>query len=324
MKFTKMKSHQRLLIFLLLALALTCVISPWMALGAEWAASNWPDVLAERYPFSRIFNRAFMFSGIILFFLFRRFLRVGKSSDLGLPKMRAAPTDVIVGWTLAVGSMVALGITMSLAGVFTPYFRLSFSESLSRCAEALFGGLLIGLLEEVFFRGILFKGLLEVGKPVRAFIVANLFYSAIHFVKPGDRYFLDSFEPLAGFRHLLSTFAPFLDPASLLPGVFGLFLIGIILSYTYTRTGALYLAIGLHAGWIFGLKSIRVFGNYTREDLGWVFGSTDPKIVSGLAAWIGLVLVAIIVHIATRERARYTPDPLLRTEVSPSPRYVRQ
>ncbi|MGH7824596.1 MAG: hypothetical protein ACREQ7_05415, partial [Candidatus Binatia bacterium] len=123
-----MKSHQRLLIFLLLALALTCVISPWMALGAEWAASKWPDQL-ERYPFSRIFNRAYMFSGIILFFLCRRFLRFGKLSELGLPRLSSAGTDMITGWLLAVASMAALGFAMAVAGVFTPYFRLSLSES---------------------------------------------------------------------------------------------------------------------------------------------------------------------------------------------------
>ena len=36
-----LKSHQRLLIFLLSVLALTCVISPWMALGADWVAARW-------------------------------------------------------------------------------------------------------------------------------------------------------------------------------------------------------------------------------------------------------------------------------------------
>ena len=75
MKFWKsMQSHQRLLIFLLLVLALTCVISPWMALGADWIAARWPSLLSERVPFSRVFNRAFMFAGIIAFILARRVL----------------------------------------------------------------------------------------------------------------------------------------------------------------------------------------------------------------------------------------------------------
>jgi uncharacterized protein len=302
-----MKSHQRLLVFLLLVLALTCVISPWFAVGADWFARNWPEVQLERYPFSRIFNRAFMFSGIILFFACRRFPRLGRISELGLTKQRKARVDAVMGWCLAVVSMIALGCAMSVVGVFTPYFRLSLSESVRRCGEAFVAGVFVGLLEEIFFRAILFKGLLEQGKAIRAFVLANLFYSAIHFVKPGERYFLQGLDPFAGFRHLISTFAPFLDPVSFLPGFIGLFLIGVILSYAYMRTDSLYLAIGLHAGWIFGLKTIRVFGDYTKRDLGWIFGSTDPKIVSGMAAWMGVIIVGILVHMLTRQRYHLVP-----------------
>ena len=72
------------------------------------------------------------------------------------------------------------------------------------------------------------------------------------------------------------------------------------MSYALARTGNLYLSIGLHAGWVFGLKVIRVFGDFSREDLGWIFGSTDPKIVSGVATWIGVLLVAVAVRQLTR------------------------
>ena len=69
-----LKSHQRLLIFLLSVLALTCVISPWMALGADWVAARWPSLISERVPFSRVFNRAFMIAGIIVGLCSRRYI----------------------------------------------------------------------------------------------------------------------------------------------------------------------------------------------------------------------------------------------------------
>jgi membrane protease YdiL (CAAX protease family) len=317
-----MKRHQRLVIFLLSVVALTCLISPWIAAGADWFGSQWPNLQPERHPFSRIFNRSFTVSGILLFFLCRRFLGVGSLPELGLAKSPSAGADLLIGWSIAAGSMVALGFAMALAEVFTPYLRYSWSESVSRCIGALFAGLSVGVLEEIFFRAILFKGLLEDGKPARAFIIVNLFYSAVHFVKPGERYFLDQLDPAAGFRHLLSTFAPFLEPTSILPGAGGLFLTGVVLSYAYARTKTLYLAIGLHSGWIFGLKTIRVFGHYEREDLGWIFGSTSPRIVSGVAAWIGIMLVGIFVHRLTRDRAG--AGLLLPKAVSPSQQYARR
>jgi membrane protease YdiL (CAAX protease family) len=213
--------------------------------------------------------------------------------------------------------MIALGIAMSVADVFTPYFRVSLSQSLSRCAGALATALTVGFLEEIFFRGIFLKGLMDDLKPAAAFVLANLFYAAIHFVKPGAPYTMDAFDPWLGFRHLASTFAPFFEPFEFGPGLIGLFFIGLALSYAFLRTASLYLSIGLHAGWIFSIKTVRVFGDYTREDLGWLFGSTDPKIVSGIATWIGILIVIAAVHWMTASRRRrWAPDQRLTREAT--------
>jgi uncharacterized protein len=306
-----LKTHQRLMLFLLFVLALTSLLSPWFAVSANWINGHWPFVLPERYSFAKIFNRTFMISGILLFFLCRRLLGIRKPADLGLTRFSDGGRDIAIGWLLAVSSMTALAAVMTLFSVFTPFFRLPLAESVSRCASALSAGVFAGLLEEVFFRGILFKGLFEQDR-LRAYLGANLFYSALHFVKPGKASFMEVFDPWAGFRHLAFTFTPFLEPLPLLPGIFGLFLFGVVLSFAFTRTGNLYLAIGLHAGWVFGLKSLRVFGDFRREDLGWMFGVTDPKIVSGVLTWIGIGLVAVAVHWFTRGRPRlaaFRPPP---------------
>lgn len=303
MRIKSLKPHQRLLLFLLFVLALTSFLTPWFAASADWVASHRPSLLAERYSFSKIFNRTFMISGILLFFLCRRLLGINKPAELGLTQLSAGSRDLAMGWMLAVGSMVALGAVMTLFDVFTPFFRLSPAESVRRSMSALTAGVFAGFLEEVFFRGILFKGLYEQG-PLRAYLGANLFYSALHFVKPGEDYFMEAFDPWAGFRHLALTFTPFADPLPLLPGIFGLFLLGCVLSFAFTRTANLYLAIGLHGGWVFGLKTFRVFGDFRREDLDWMFGSTDPKIVSGVFTWIGIALVALAVYWITRHRKK--------------------
>jgi membrane protease YdiL (CAAX protease family) len=295
-----LKIHHRLLIFLLLALALTCVVSPWMALGADWTAARWPTLLEERVPFARVFNRAFMIAGITLFIVGRRYLIPTELKSLLAIKASNAWQSFLAGCALALASMALLLAVMTVADVYTPFFRLSLARSLSRIAGAVAAGVFVAFTEEIFFRGLLFRGLLLQGHPLRAYVFANLFYSALHFVKPGEDYFLDRLDFLAGFRHLLTTFQPFLEPAMFLPGLTGLFLIGVVLSYALARTGNLYLPIGLHAGWIIALKTVRVFGDYSREDLNWLFGATDPKIVSGVATWIGIVLVGLAITWLTR------------------------
>jgi membrane protease YdiL (CAAX protease family) len=298
-----MKSYQRLFLFGLAALAFTALISPWAAVAWEQFITGRPDWEVYRYPFSRIFDRFFMISGIILFFVFRPLLRIGSWSEVGLSPRGHAVRDVSIGVVLALASMVALGLAMTLTDIFSPFFRLSLSESLARCAKAVLAAIGAGLAEEFFFRGMIFKGLLEDTSRLRAYFLACLFFAAIHFVKPADDAVLTTVDPWAGFRHLIYSFQPFLDPGALLPGLFGLFLIGAVLCYAFERTGTLYLSIGLHAGWIFSLKTIRVFGDYKRQDLGWMFGSTDPKIVSGIITWLGIVAVGVAIYKITQRRS---------------------
>ena len=294
---------RRLIFFLLAVLALTCAISPWLAVGADWANARWPNLVAERIPFSRVFNRAFMISGIVLFMVFRRQFAGAHLNRLFVTDFGNGCRDLLTGLALALASMVVLAALMTFDRVFTPFFRVSLGHAFGTIAGALTAGIFAGGLEETFFRGLLFKGVHDAGHPARAFLGVNLFFSALHFVRPGRSYFLDGIEPFAGLRHLFTTFAPFGDPLAILPGLVGLWLIGIVLSYALLRTGKLYLGIGLHAGWIVGIKSLRVFGDFRRDDLGWLFGASDPKIVSGVATLIGLVAVGVAVHFVTRNRA---------------------
>lgn len=305
---SSLKIHNRLLIFLLLALALTCVISPWVALGAEWYAARWPNTIEEQIPFARIYNRSFLIAGILLFFVLRRHLIADEIKALLALPVPLARRNLLTGFGLALASMALLLTAMTVAHVYTPYFRLSLGTSFSRLTSALASGVFAGFMEEVFFRGMLFLGILSTGGRIKAYLLANLFYSALHFVKPGEEYFLNHLDVFAGFRHLLTTFQPFLDPLPLLPGITGLFLIGVALSYALERTGSLYLSIGLHAGWIVAIKSVRIVGDYTRRDLGWFFGATDPKIVSGVATWIGILLVILAVAQLTRRGSILASD----------------
>jgi len=309
------KSYQRLLLFGLLALALTAIISPWAAATWQYITATQAGWQQYRYTFSKIFDRCFMFAGMILFFGCRRFLKLGSLNQLGLTPRTRAGGDFFLGVGLSVASMAGLTLIMALTDVFIPYFRLSLSETMARCGTALLAALGAGFFEEIFFRGIVFKGLREDLGPVRGYFFANLFFAAIHFVRPSDDIVLTGIHPWAGIRHVVYSFYPFLDFGTLFPGLLGLFLIGTVLCYAFERSGTLYLSIGLHAGWIFSLKTFGVFGQYTRESLGWMFGSTDPKVVSGVISWIGIVFVGVLVHRFTRSRLRLLAAPRTATEV---------
>jgi membrane protease YdiL (CAAX protease family) len=298
-----MKTYHRLFLFLLLSLAITVVLTPWLATIWNHVIDARPDWEPYRYSFSRIFDRCFMATSIILFFPCRRFLKIGSASEIGLAPRTHAARDIAAGFFFAVASMALLLALMSVQDIYTPFFRLGFGESVSRILNGLLSGFSVAFLEETFFRGIFFKAIYEQGKRARAFLVANLVYAAVHFVQPENNFQLHGYDPLGGLRYLVLSFKPFLNLTEVGPGLVGLFLIGIVLSYAVVRTRTLFLAMGLHAGWVFSIKTVRVFGDYTRRDLGWMFGSTDPKIVSGVISWIGILIVGVAVCAFTRRRA---------------------
>lgn len=302
-----MKSYHRLLLLLVLALASAALASPWVAAGFDLAIERNPAWADYRQPFGRIFNRTFMVLAILFFLSFRRWLEIRTWGQLGLESRRPW-REFALGFALAVSSFAAVAAAMAAAGIFTPFFRLSLPVTLGRLADALLSGVTVGFLEEIFFRGLLFKPVFEDRRPLAAYLGVNLFYAAVHFFKAPSGAQERAFDPWSGFGHLIATLAPFLDPLPLVPGFFGLFLLGIVLSYAWASTGSLYMAIGLHAGWVFGLKSLRLFGDYSREDLGWLFGSSEPKILSGAATWASLIAVAFLIRaLNLRERARTDP-----------------
>src|SRR5205823_5181933 len=84
------------------------------------ACAGWEEC---RYPFSRLFDRFFMISGIILFFACRPLLKIGSLNQLGLTPRTEAARNVAVGAAFAIVSMASLVMVMSLTDVFVPFFR---------------------------------------------------------------------------------------------------------------------------------------------------------------------------------------------------------
>ena len=303
-----MKAYHRLFLFLLASLAITVLLSPWLAISWDRFVNARPALEPYRYSFARIFDRCFLVTSILLFFPCRRFLRIGSAYQIGLAPRTHVASDVATGFFWAVASMALLVALMSIQGIYTPFFRLNFSESTKTIMNGLLSGLGVGLFEEIFFRGIFFKGMMDERKPIRAFFIVNLVYAASHFVHPENEFRLYDHDFWGGLRYLVASFKPFLNLSEVFPGIIGLFLIGLVLSYAVIRTNTLFLSMGLHAGWVFSIKTVRVFGDYRRQDLGWMFGSTDPKIVSGVIAWIGILSVAAVVHGLTRRRSAHSSD----------------
>jgi membrane protease YdiL (CAAX protease family) len=290
------KPYKKLLLFVLAALAAAAILSPWVF--SLW--NSFVEARRHRAEFEQIFSGIFIFSGVALLLASPSLLRPRLLHDAGLGEKDRR--DLFSGFVLAVASMALLAVVMYFAGALTPGLSDPLYSMVRSSVKALMTALSVALLEEIFFRGILFKGLMEDYGAAVAFIGANLLYAASHFFKPPEEFMPGGFDPLGGFRFVVLCLAPYLDTATTVPGLIGLFIIGLVLTYALLRTGALYLPIGLHAGWVFAIKTLSLYGDFTREGLGWLFGG-KPKLVSGVVTWVGILLVGAVVRMMTRRRA---------------------
>jgi len=297
-----LKTYRKLLLYLFIALAAAAVLAPWAyAIGTS--------AFASRPKFDDVFGGLFIAAATLLILSSPSLLRIQFLREAGLGSFSRQSPDLLRGFVLAVASMAVLGAIMALAGSMTAQMTDPVPSLVRSAVKALITASLVGFFEELFFRGMLFKGLLEDARAATAFAVANLIYAASHFFRPPANFAPGGLDPLAGLRFVVASLERFSDPAAILPGLVGLFIIGVVLSYALVRTGALYLSIGLHAGWVFGIKMLSDFGEFTRADLGWAFGS-KPKIVSGVVTWIGILAVGVVIHFTTRNREKKTGFPL--------------
>ena len=86
----------------------------------------------------------------------------------------------------------------------------------------------------------------------------------------------------------------------LFPGFFNLFVVGAILALAFQSTGNLYFSIGLHAGWVFWLKSYGLLTNRVVRNDFIIWGS--GKIIDGWLATSVLLFVFGILFLRYQSR----------------------
>ncbi len=269
----------KILVFLLGTMLLGALLAPPLYLGGKhavaqgWLADGWFDGLhgsMERAKFSRYFNRAILLAGAILLWPALRWLNAGKTrpSPDGprggrlLRQFQLSPnprwwSHLLVGFSLAAGTLLLLGWFYVGQGW---YETRDPGKPLSRIlATALGTGLAVGFLEEFVFRGALQAVAAKLLRPRALFFALAAFFAVIHFFNPPHGLEAGTVTATTGlwmvgqiFGHFFSQFA---SPSFLLAEFAVLFAIGLVLGYTRMKTGSLWLGIGLHAGWVFGVKT---------------------------------------------------------------------
>lgn len=233
-----------------------------------WLASR-----AERADFAAYFWRGFLISALIclapLFYTLdlRRHARQRRKNPwtVGIPPNHTPPRmgqplkkihwgilQSFVGFCLASAFFCAMAWFVFELNWFEWERHPTKAQFWQLIAETMRPAILMSLLEELCFRGILLGIFLRAFRPSIAIISLSLLFAAIHFLMPtGDGIVSNPRAPEAGFEMLILVSRNFLESQAVIHTFIGLFFMGLILGAARVATAALWLPFGLHAGWIF-------------------------------------------------------------------------
>jgi membrane protease YdiL (CAAX protease family) len=251
----------------------------WLKSGSLGSSGlgQWLLKEIQRAHFTRYFNRAVLICAIVFIWPFLRWVKLDRTL---LPSWRPVSSGIkqwLIGFCLAAGFLLLLGFVFCKAGAY----QLKPQVSWIKISEPITAALGAGIIEEFFFRGLLLGLLLRTMTTRAALLWATFIFAIVHFMKPPDGWQItdDQVVWTSGFAVLTQIAKGFGDVQFLLAEFATLYAVGWVLTRVRVQTGALWAGIGLHGGWVFGLKYFSSLTVYQNGWLPWI----GPNLKIGLA-----------------------------------------
>ena len=291
-----MRASRAIGVYVAAVVALGALFAPWLFWAVQDLALHM-DVAQglAAYPFHRFFDRSVMIVALAGIWPLLRVLGFRSWSGLGYLRARGWFRHLLAGWALGAGSLALVIMVAVVWGSRSLQLDKSAGQIAGAALRYFLVGVLVALIEETLFRGVL-QGALQRGmNAVLALLSASAVYSAVHFLKPnGVNIPADQVQWNSGLICFAQVVSQSFNHHGVLISAVTLFLAGCVLGLAYVKTGALYLPIGLHAGWVWANEFARWLGA----------GSINDDMV----AWPMLVLLLLVIARLCQNKLRPLPD----------------
>lgn len=254
-------------------------------------------ILGDVLPIAKLISKITLGLLVLSVFPLRRYLALSWQ-DLGFTPwpqfLRQVRSGLLLGlWTLA-PVMICLYV---LDVQVWDYGRAwTLTKVIEKVALALFFALLIGLGEELLFRGLLMAALRQKMAVIAAMLISSGYYAFLHFLKPITQVAHSDLNLLTVWRLIPEAFANWLNP-EIYPALIALLAVGLFLSVIRTRVRhSLGVCIGCHAGWVWQIKVCKdLFELNHQSDYLYLVSGYDGVIGPLVTIWLlGAMLVLII------------------------------
>jgi len=251
----------------------------------------------EEGTFLKVLRRLILIPGLLALFAWLRPWRAGLAGSYGLLGPHAKPRGFLASYGVTVAVVCTLLVTHLLTGWLFWQEEIVASEVFGRLWEWAALGLLLGVMEEWFFRGWMDRRLLRRGlaPTATALLVAGV-CAAAHAFKPSGLDMEVTHDAAGALEALLAWLANLVDPIRFGPTFLGLFLFSLLLTAAWRRTGTLWGPIGIHAA---GVLVLRSYGGFTDRSPDGTWAGTKA-LVDGPPGWL---LLGFAIYLVTRRRS---------------------
>lgn len=274
------------LVLLLLAATLACIIGYFIV------------QVFGNLPLQKVINKTTQVFLVLSIFPAMAYLNVNKY-DLGFAARPLFFKQLLQGFGLGLLTLLPVfialyGLHISVIDHSQPWTAAWLAE---KAAVSLLLALLISLIEEPLFRGILLLGLSRKLPVAVAVVVSAIYYAALHFIKTKNEIPVAERDLSSGFRLMADAFANLLNP-EILPAFWALLMVGVFLGVLRTQVKAgLGLCIGCHSCWVWQIKmSKTVFNTDYGADYAYWVSRYDGVIGPLVTVWLMLAILGYSVY----------------------------
>ncbi len=300
----------RLALFIVGVLLAAALLAPPLFFAAQSFISSHPGSSLARLlggsEFPGYFNRAAMLAAFIGLIPLLRSLRLKWIDMTGGLAARQGLGQLAWGFSVALVLILGMGFVCYAVEAC----RLKTAPGWSNVAKPLVSGFTVATLEELLFRGALLGILCHSLGAIRGLWWTTGLFALVHFLKPPEdgAFPPDQINWASGFQVIPKLFRGFGEWHNFIGEFVLLFAVGWVLARARQRSGGLWLCIGLHAGWVAGMK---YFGQivFTTSALRegdfapWMIRNTCRSIVSpivGVVPVIAVLLTGIVALLIIR------------------------
>ncbi len=203
------------------------------------------------------------------------------------------PWHACAGFLLMAGLLLATGVALVPAGFST--LRNPTDSMALLAMKTLAGAFMLGVVMEIFFRGIAMGIFLRAMRPAAALGLSAMFFALVlSVIPPAGVNVLDPDASGTGFELFARMAAEFANWRKILGNFAPLLALGGVLAYARWRTQSLWLPIGLHTGWLFSKGMLAKLGATASAPL-----LSDGLFQQGFVPIIGIVLAGVMAHYLT-------------------------